>query len=213
MAYPIAKHIISLIIDPFFDKCTGIENIPKDKGAILAANHSSYLDHFIVGTSIVSKLNKVAYFLAKKEHFDTFIQRQWHKYLRAIPIDRQAGGQEALKKAIQHLKKGDLIMMYPEGTRTLTGKMNRAKTGVARLALAAKVAVIPMGITNTFKILPKGKKFPKFGKKADLNIGKPLYFNKYYGKENDKKIIRKVTTIIMNEIAKLANQKYEFDQE
>lgn len=211
MVYPITKRVIPLLLSPFLGKCEGIENIPRHKGAILAANHSSYLDHFVVGCNIVSKLNKVAYFLAKKEHFDTFIQRRWHNYLRAIPIDRQTGGKEALKKAIEHLKKGDLIMIYPEGTRTLTGKMNRAKTGVARLALAAKVPVIPMGITNTFWILPKGKRIPKFEKKANLNIGKPMYFDKYYGKENNKKAIRLVTTKIMKEIARLSGQEYEFD--
>lgn len=211
MVYPIAKRIIPIILSPLFGKCTGKENLLRDKGVILAANHASYLDHFIVGCHVVSELNKVTYFLAKREHFDTFFQRQWHKYLRAIPLDRQTGGKEALNKAIEHLNKGDLIMMYPEGTRTLTGKMNRAKTGVARLALAAKCPVVPMGITNTFEILPKGKKFPKFGKKADLNIGKPLYFDKYYGKDDDKATLRKVTTIIMKEIAKLSGQKYEFD--
>ena len=211
MDYPIASRVFSFFCSPFLGKCNGISNIPRDRGAIIAANHSSYLDHFIVGCNIVSKLNKSARFLAKKEHFDTFFQRQWHKYLNAIPIDRESSGKEALSKAILHLKKNGLIMIYPEGTRTLTGKMNRAKTGIARLALAAKVPVIPMGITNTFKILPKGKNIPKFGIKSDLNIGKPLYFNEYYGKENDKEMIRKVTTIIMKEIAKLAKQKYEYD--
>jgi 1-acyl-sn-glycerol-3-phosphate acyltransferase len=213
MVYPIAKRIIPFLLKPWLGKVKGIENIPKDKGAILAANHSSYLDHFVVGSAVVPSLNKVAYFLAKKEHFDSPIQKLWHNYLRAIPIDRDAGGKEALKKAIEHLKKGDLIMIYPEGTRTLTGGMSRAKTGAARLALAAHVPVIPMGITNTFKILPKGKNVPKLGLKAGLNIGKPLYFDKCYGKEDDKKTIRKVTTIIMNEIAKLAGKKYEFDKE
>jgi 1-acyl-sn-glycerol-3-phosphate acyltransferase len=203
MVYPIAKLIIPTIFSPWIGKCRGIENIPKDKGAILAANHGSYLDHFIVGCNIVPKLDKVAYFLAKKEHFDNFLERKWHEYLKAIPLDREAGGKKALEKAIEYLDKGNLIMIYPEGTRTRTGKMNRAKTGIARLALAAEVPVIPMGLTNTFKILPKGKRIPKFGMKADLNIGKPMYFEKYYGKEDDKKVIRKVTTLIMKEIARL----------
>ncbi|MCK5282673.1 MAG: 1-acyl-sn-glycerol-3-phosphate acyltransferase [Nanoarchaeota archaeon] len=213
MAYQITSRVISLLIKPWTGLCTGIHNIPADKGVILAANHSSYLDHFIVGCSIFLNLNKAAYYLAKKEHFDTFFQRKWHQFLPAIPIDRETCGREALSKAVEHLKKGNLIMIYPEGTRTITGKMNRAKTGVARLALAAKAPVIPMGITNTFKIWPKEKKIPRFGKKADLNIGNPLYFDKYYGKDDDKKALRKVTTLIMNEIAKLSHQKYEFDQE
>lgn len=214
MVYPIAKRVLPFLFSPLLGKCVGlVENIPKDKGAILAANHSSYLDHMVIGCNLVPKLNKVAYSLAKKEHFDTFFQRQWHKYLQAIPLDRAAGGTVALAKAIDHLKKGDLVLIYPEGTRTLTGKMNRAKTGAARLALAAKVPVVPMGIINTFEMLPKGKKIIKFGKKAELNVGKPLYFDKYYGMDDNKEVIRKITTIIMNEIAKLANKKYEFDQE
>jgi 1-acyl-sn-glycerol-3-phosphate acyltransferase len=213
MVYPITKRVVPLLIRPWLGKCTGIENIPKDKGAILAANHASYLDHFIVGSQVVGYLNKVAYFLAKKEHFDTFFQRQWHKYLKAIPIDRESGGKEALAKAIEHLKKGDLIMIYPEGTRTLTGKMNRAKTGVARLALAAEVPVIPIGITNAFKILPKGKIIPKLGFKADLHIGKPLYFKDSYGKYDDHEEIRMITTVIMKEIAKLSKQEYDFDND
>jgi 1-acyl-sn-glycerol-3-phosphate acyltransferase len=102
-------------------------------------------------------------------------------------------------------------MIYPEGTRTLTGKLNRAKTGVARLALQAKVPVVPMGLTNTFKILPKGKWIPKFGLKSDITIGKPMYFDKYYGKDDDKKTLRKITTLIMREIARLSRQKYPFD--
>ncbi len=211
MVYPIAKIVIPAMLKPLLGKCTGIENIPLDEGAVLAANHASYLDHFVIGCNLATKINKNAHFLAKKEHFESFLQRTWHNYLQAIPIDRQSGGKEALKKAIQHLHKGNLIMVYPEGTRTLTGKMNRAKTGIARLALAAKVPVIPMGITNTFKILPKGKRIPKFGLKADLNIGKPLYFNQYYGRENDKKALRLVTNKVMKEIADLCNQKYEFD--
>ena len=185
MVYLIAKRVISLLIRPWLGKCTGIENVPKKEGAILAANHSSYLDHLIIGCNIVPKTNRHAKFLAKKEHFEAFFERQWHKYLQAIPIDRQAGGEEALKEAIKRLKKGSLIMVYPEGTRTLTGKMNKGKTGAVRLALAAKVPIIPMGITNTFKILPKGKRIPKLGLKADLNIGKPLYLDKYYGKDDD----------------------------
>ena len=171
------------------------------------------MDHLILGSNLISRGKRYAYFLAKKEHFDTPIQRWWHNYARAIPLDREAGGTDALKKAIGHLRKGDLIMIYPEGTRTLTGKMNRAKTGVARLALAARVPVVPIGITNTFKMLPKGKKIPRLGLKADLIVGKPLYFEKYYGKENDSEVIRKATTIIMKEIAKLAGAEYEFDKE
>lgn len=208
MVYPIAKKIIRAVVNPWFGKCKGIENIPNS-GVILAANHASYLDHFIIGCNVVSHFNKYLYFLAKKEHFESFIQRTWHNYLRAIPLDRKAGGRKALKHAIDHLNKGDIIMIYPEGTRTLSGKMNKGKTGAVRLALAAKSPIVPMGVTNTFKILPKGKRIPKRGLKSDLNIGKPLYYDKYFGQEENPKIVNKLTDILMHKIAELAKQKYD----
>ena len=98
--------------------------------------------------------------------------------------------------------------------RFFTAVRAKMPTGMdeASMIPATKVPVVPMGIKNTFHILPKGKLIPKKGK-AILRIGKPLYFDKYYGKENDKYIIRKVTTIIMNEIARLSEQQYDYDQE
>ncbi len=103
-----------------------------------------------------------------------------------------------------------IIAIYPEGTRTLTGKLQKAKTGVARLALAARVPVVPIGLIGTFEIMPKGQNYPNL-KRATVNIGRLMYFDKYYGKENDKKTLRLVTTKIMKEIAKLSGQRYEFD--
>ena len=149
------------------------------------------------------------HFLAKKEHFDRPLKAAWHTYGGAIPVDRQAGGKKALKFAIKALKQGKIIAMHPEGTRTLTGKLQKAKTGVARLALIAKVPVIPVGLIGTFDILPKGKYIPKL-KRATMNIGKPMYFDKYYNKKITKGLIRKVTNDIMAEIARLCKQKYNF---
>ena len=99
--------------------------------------------------------------------------------------DRQAGGKEALKWAVKALKQGKIIAIHPEGTRSLTGKLQKGKTGVVRLALAAKVPVIPIGLIGTFEILPKGKYIPKL-KRATMNIGKPMYFGKYYDKKKQR---------------------------
>ena len=189
-------------------KIQGISNIPKENiGFIVAANHASYLDHFILGSTIVLNTKKMLHFLAKKEHFDDPFQRRWHNFLNAIPIDRQAGGRKAIKKAIAALKNKKAIAIYPEGTRTLTGKLNHAKTGIARLALAAKVPVLPVGLVGTFDILPKGNYFPKF-KRSEVNVGKLMYFDKYYKKEKDYKTLRFITDKIMKEIAKLSKQNY-----
>ncbi|MBU0615365.1 MAG: 1-acyl-sn-glycerol-3-phosphate acyltransferase [Nanoarchaeota archaeon] len=209
MVYPITKRVIPAIMKLWTKKVIGVENLPKDNfGFIVAANHGSYLDHFFLGSLITPKLNRVMHFIAKKEHFDSFIQRTWHNYLQAIPIDREAGGEDALKHAVEALKNGEIIAIYPEGTRTRTGEIQRGKTGVARLLLAAKVPVLPVGINGSFEILPKGKWIPRL-KRATVTIGKLMYFEKYYGKQNDKKVIREVTDDIMKDIARLAGKRYE----
>ena len=209
MPYTITRMVAGLIIKPFIKEVCGLENVPKNRAFIIAANHQSYLDHLIIGHYLIGRINKKIRFLAKKEHFRGFLEKRWHDFVGAIPVDRESGGKEALEYAKKALRNGKVIMIYPEGTRTLTGRMQKGKTGVARLALAAKVPVLPIGINGTFKILPKGKRIPK-PNKATMNIGRLMYFDSYYGKENNKKDVRKVTDIIMKEIARLARQKYEY---
>ena len=210
MIYPELRITLVPLVKLWIKKVNGLENVPKKDGFIVAANHSSYMDHMVIGSTIISYLDKKMHWLAKKEHFETFFQRLWHVYIGAIPLDRQSGGKEALRFAVKALKQKKIIVIYPEGTRTLTGKIQGARTGVARLALLSKSPVIPVGLIGTFQILPKGKYVPKF-KRATMNIGRPMYFDKYYKRQITKRLLREVTTEIMKEIARLSNQKYEFD--
>jgi len=210
MDYPILGRIIPPVVGLWIKKIKGLEGIPRRGGFIISANHGSYLDHLILSSIVVKHIGRKIHYLAKKEHFEGFFQRRWHKHTGAIPVDRQTGGKAALKVAIDYLKSGKVIGIYPEGTRTLTGKLQKAKTGVARLALSAKVPVLPIGLMGTFEIMPKGQHYLKL-KKATVNIGKLMYFDGYYGKENNKKVLRLITTKIMKDIARLCGQKYEFD--
>ena len=209
MVYAIGKRILFPAIKLWIKKINGIENIPKSGSFIISANHVSYIDHFCLGYLIILNLNKKLHFLAKKEHFDGFFQKMWHSYGGAIPVDREKGGKKALKLAIKALNQGKIIGIYPEGTRSLNGKLQKAKTGIARLALAAKVSVVPVGLIGTFEILPKGKYIPKL-KRATINIGNPIYFEKYYNKKFNKRMLEEITRTIMKEIAKLSKQKYNY---
>lgn len=209
MVYPITKKTILPIIGLWIKEVNGMKNIPEEGAFIIAANHESYMDHLIIASTFICHLDKKVHFLSKKEHFDNVFKKAWHTYAGAIPLDRKTGGKEALIWAVKALKKGKIIAIHPEGTRTLTGKLQRGKTGIARLALAAKVRVIPVGLIGTFEILPKGKNIPKL-KRAIMNIGKPMGFDKYYNKKITKKLLRKITNEIMKEIARLCNQKYNF---
>ncbi|MBI2655887.1 1-acyl-sn-glycerol-3-phosphate acyltransferase [Candidatus Woesearchaeota archaeon] len=210
MTYPIGKKIIPPIANLWIRKVNGLENAPKKGPFIIAANHSSYMDHLIIVCTFVKHTDQKVHFLSKKEHFDNPLKAAWHTYAGAIPIDREKGGKEALRWAVKALKHGKIIAIHPEGTRSQTGKLMKGKTGAAQLALKAKVPVVPVGLIGTFEILPKGKYIPKL-KKATMNIGKPMYFNEYYKKPVTKRLLREITTKIMKEIAKLSKQKYNFN--
>ncbi|MFH1641854.1 MAG: lysophospholipid acyltransferase family protein [Nanoarchaeota archaeon] len=204
MDYPILGRVIPPVIGLWIKRITGVENIPKNGSYIVAANHASYIDHLILSSIIVTHTGKKIHYLAKKEHFETVFQRLWHEHVGAIPTDREKGGKKALKTAIKYLKNDKIISIYPEGTRTLTGKLNPGKTGIARLVMEAKVPVLPIGLIGTFKILPKGKRIPRFTR-AQVRIGKLMYFDNY---RKDYKSLRKITDNIMLKIAELCKQKY-----
>ena len=110
---------------------------------------------------------------------------------------------------MRYLKKGDMIFIFPEGARSLDGKLQNGKVGIAKLALEARVPVQPVGIIGSNKILPKGKFLPR-PKRCKINIGKALYFKEYYNKKITKKMLREVTNKIMREIARLIGQKYNY---
>jgi len=207
MTYPVSRYILANIVK-WYAKVNGIGNIPKKTNFIIAANHGSYLDHLIIASRVELPIKKIVHFLSKKEHFDSLHQKLWHKYVQAIPLDRKEAD-TALKKATNFLKKGKIISIYPEGMRTLDGKLQRGKTGIAKLVLGAKVQVLPIGLIGTFDIMPKGKYIPKL-KRATMNIGKPMNFKTYYNKKVTKALLRKITEEIMRKIAKLSNQKYNF---
>lgn len=209
MVYFLTKLTIIPTIKLWVREVNGLENLPKKGAFIAAANHTSYMDHLIIASYLISHLNRRVHFLAKKEHFDNIFKKAWHNYAGAIPLDRKKGGKMALRWAVKALKEGRIIAIHPEGTRSLAGKLQKAKTGVARLALASKAPVIPVGLIGTFEILPKGKYIPKF-KRAIMNIGIPIYFPEYNNKKISKKILREVTTRIMKEIAMLCKQEYNF---
>ena len=210
MEYPLIRSIVPPIVKLWVRKVTGLENVPKEGPFIIAANHSSYFDHFAVMSTLFPFLDKKIHFIAKKEHFDSLHQKLWHSYFEPIPIDRNAGD-KALDTAISFLKEGKIIAIYPEGTRTLTGDLQRGKTGVARLVLSAKVPVVPVGLIGTFDILPKGKYIPRL-RRASMHIGKPMAFDRYFGKKVTKELLHAITDEVMECIASLCNKKYPHER-
>lgn len=185
----------------------GLENVPKKGAAILAANHLSFLDSFFI--PLVVKRRKVTY-LAKADYFKTWKTSWFFKAAGQISCEREGGSksEQSLNIALDVLKSGNLLGIYPEGTRSPDGRLYRGRTGVARLALAARVPVIPVGLVGTEQVMPKDAKLPKFGGRVQVRFGKPLDFSRYADKERDRFILRSITDEIVYEIMQLSGQTY-----
>ncbi|TDB70197.1 1-acyl-sn-glycerol-3-phosphate acyltransferase [Micromonospora sp. KC723] len=187
----------------------GLEHIPETGGAIFAGNHLSVADELFLGTVVPRHLA----FWAKSEYFNGVgAKGAFSKFLLtglgAIPVER-AGGRAALSAfdaAIPALRAGDLVAVYPEGTRSPDGRLYRGRTGAARLAVAAGVPIIPVGVIGTDKAQPIGVRVPRPGKaKIIIRFGKPLDFT---GRPDDRTSLRAMTDELMAEIQTLTGQEY-----
>ncbi|NPA58813.1 MAG: 1-acyl-sn-glycerol-3-phosphate acyltransferase [Aquificae bacterium] len=163
-------------IRPIFKKLfrievEGIENIPQDKGCIIASNHRSNLDPFVL--NVVSP--KPILFMAKQELFKVPVLSWLIKKAGAIPVRRDSRDIGALKKAIQLANSGHCIGIFPEGGRVKPGQFGKPQSGVGLLVSKTDAQVLPVRIEGTDIVMPVGAKFPKIGKAPiKIKIGKPL---------------------------------------
>jgi 1-acyl-sn-glycerol-3-phosphate acyltransferase len=189
----------------------GTENVPREGPAILASNHLSFSDHFFAPLPLPRKV----VFLAKSEYFTGrglkgLASKAFFSSLGQIPVDRAGGeaGERALRTGLRVLAEGELLGIYPEGTRTPDGRLYRGKTGVARLVLEARVPVVPTAMIGGFEFQPAGKITPRLRIRPGVRFGKPLDFSRYYGMEQDRVVLRAMTDEIMYELMKLSGQEY-----
>jgi 1-acyl-sn-glycerol-3-phosphate acyltransferase len=208
--------VVKAIIWPLFNVlfrpwAEGIENVPRAGPAILASNHLSFSDHFFAPLPLPRKV----IFLAKSEYFTGrgikgLLSKAFFSGLGQLPIDRAGGAasERALRTGLRVLAAGQLLGIYPEGTRTPDGRLYRGKTGVARLALEARAPVIPTAMIGGFEFQPPGRITPRLAIRPGVRFGRPLDFSRYYGLEHDHLVLRAMTDEIMYELMKLSGQEY-----
>jgi 1-acyl-sn-glycerol-3-phosphate acyltransferase len=189
----------------------GLENIPDDRPAILASNHLSFCDSFFMPVMVPRKVT----FLAKSEYFTTpglkgLLSRMFFSGVGQVPIDRSDSdaARAALNTGVRVLHEGNLLGIYPEGTRSPDGRLYRGKTGVARMALESGALVIPCAMINTEIIQPAGRRLPKLRPRPGVIFGKPLDFSRYEGMSGDRFVERSITDEIMYELMRLSGQEY-----
>ncbi len=151
----------------------GRENIPATGPFILAPNHSSHLDTPAALAAVAGK-RRVWIAGAEDYFFNTAVKRLvFGKILDTIPFDRRSDGLAGLRRCAEALKRNDGLLIYPEGTRSLTGELQRFKIGVAVLAIERGVPIVPVHIDRTFDLLPKGSRFARPGA-VTVTFGKPI---------------------------------------
>ncbi|WP_417281683.1 lysophospholipid acyltransferase family protein [Aquipuribacter nitratireducens] len=188
----------------------GGEYVPATGGAILASNHLSFSDSIFLPLMLRRRLT----FLAKAEYFTGTgvkgrAKAMFFKGVGQLPVDRSGGkaSEAALRSGLRVLRRGQLLGIYPEGTRSHDGRLYRGKTGVAKMALESRVPVIPVAMIGTDKVQPIGRKIPKIHR-VGIIIGRPLDFSRYDGLADDRHVLRSVTDEIMYELMRLSGQEY-----
>lgn len=212
MFYWFMKNLIAgpILRTAFRPWVTGEENIPRTGAVILASNHLSFIDSIFLPLVIERKVT----FLAKSDYYTARGIKGWaiKTFLKAtgmLPIDRSGGkaSEASLKTGLGVLAKGEVLGIYPEGTRSPDGRLYRGRTGVARMVLEGGVPVIPVAMIDTEKVMPIGKRIPKV-KRVGVVIGEPLDFSRFEGMEGDRFILRSITDEIIYEMAQLSGQEY-----
>jgi 1-acyl-sn-glycerol-3-phosphate acyltransferase len=211
MAWWIVKAILAPILHVVWRPwAEGAGNVPRRGPAILASNHLSFADHFFGPLPLRRRI----VFLGKAEYFTGrglkgLLTKAFFKGVGVIPLDRTGGkaSEAALHTGLRVLSEGMLLGIYPEGTRAPDNRLYRGKTGVARLALEARVPVVPMAMINTYELMPTGEK-PRLGIRPGVRFGEPLDFSEYYGMEEDPAVLRTITDEIMQALRRLSGQEY-----
>lgn len=171
----------------------GLDNVPLKGGFILACNHLSYLDPPAVGCRIPRNLHYFArdsLFLGPLGFLIT--------KLNSIPVNRDQLDLGTLRKVLSVLKGGEPVLVFPEGTRSPDGTLQKSQKGLGLLVHKSGVPVLPARLHGSFEILGKGKLFPRIGKKLYLNIGSPILSEELSFDSNDR--YQKISDLVMHAI-------------
>ncbi|MGC5039620.1 MULTISPECIES: lysophospholipid acyltransferase family protein [unclassified Streptomyces] len=212
MFYYLLKYVLlgPLLRLVFRPRIEGLEHVPAEGAAIIAGNHLSFSDHFLMPAILKRRIT----FLAKAEYFTGpgikgRLTAFFFRSAGQIPVDRSGkdAGQAAIREGLGVLSRDELLGIYPEGTRSHDGRLYKGKVGVAAMALKAGVPVVPCAMIGTFEAQPPGKVIPNIHP-VMIRFGEPLDFSRYEGMENEKAVLRAITDEIMYAILSLSGQEY-----
>lgn len=176
----------------------GRENVPRTGAAIIVCNHLSLVDPFVVGYAA----DRIVNFMGKEELFRTPVLGFLIRKVGAFPVDRSRRDPAAMRTALQVLKSGELLGMFPEGTRSTTGEMLEFRAGAARLAARTEVKLIPAAVRNTDRAMPPGKLLRPA--RISIHFGEPFELSELYNRNDKGEAMERALHIIKERIEALA---------
>ncbi|NNH05378.1 lysophospholipid acyltransferase family protein [Microbacterium ulmi] len=210
LTYTLGRFVIGPVARLVYrPRVEGKANVPPSGPVIFASNHLSFID----SVAIPVAAPRPVHFLAKSSYFDGkgvsgWLSREFFTAIGAIPVQRGAGqaALDALEQQRQLLEAGKAVALYPEGTRSLDGRLYRGRTGVAFLALQTGAPVVPVGLVGTDKVMPVGAKMPSLKHRVTVKFGEPLDLTTH-GAADSGKARRLATDDIMAAIHALSGQE------
>ena len=212
MLYWLMKYVLlgPLMRLAFRPRVTGAEHLPREGGALVASNHLAVVDSFVLPLMVPRRMT----FPAKVEYFTGSgplgaLQRWFFTGMGQIPIDRgnAHAARAALDTGVRVLGEGRLFGIYPEGTRSPDGRLYKGRTGVAKMALEARVAVVPVAMVGSDRANPVGSRLLR-PRRIEIRIGRPLDFSRYHPIADDRQVERAMTDEIMHALMELSGQEY-----
>ncbi|WP_396642153.1 lysophospholipid acyltransferase family protein [Microbacterium sp.] len=199
---PLARMVYRPIVE-------GRENVPREGAVILASNHLSFID----SVAIPIAAPRPVHFLAKSSYFEGagmsgWFTREFFLAIGAVPVQRGAGqaALDALDQQRALLDSGRAVALYPEGTRSLDGRLYRGRTGAAFLALQTGAPVVPVGLLGTAEVMPVGARMPSLSERVTVRFGEPLDLS-HHGAPESGRARRGATDEIMAAIHALTGQE------
>jgi len=195
----IGWHLSRLVL-AIFGRCRYIDpdNVPKTGAVIIAPNHVSYLDPPTAG----SGYRRVTHFMAKQELFKIPVLGWLIKAVGSFPVKQHSADRNALRTALELLSKGEVVCIFPEGTRSLDGKLLPAQAGIGMIAIKSRAPVVPVALIGTERVLPPHSFFFHFSR-VTVVYGRPMTFDDLYNRGLEREAVEEVGRRIMSAIASL----------
>lgn len=195
MYYRIAKDLARAVCLLARVKAEGQDNVPGQGAAIIAANHRSAWDSLLIGAFTP----RVVHFMTKEELFNNALLGGLLTRLHAIPVKKATADRRALREALEILEKGEVLGIFPEGTRSKTGELSKPHNGIALLALKSGAPVIPVSCVGTDAVHRGGGWFNP----VVVRFGKPVNYRELYRGQVSAQILEEVSKDIMLRISEL----------